>query len=511
MKSRNQFHISLPSAIIDAGVIQNPKNAEEILVFGGHQNTSTMTYNTSSGKYTENFVCLNQILNGDNPKDLQSVNAIAGTTNDKIILVGSAWTSLRTQQPFYAVYNVHINKFEQLNTQKSSNSNPYCIIAGDTTKMHCFLGSRICKYKNYLISTGGNLKTSRSKVFIYDISDELKPKFIFTIELNDNDSEGRYSSHGIVILEHRKHNISITVKHSPNDDIITLLLFGGSETSFIASFCEIEINLSGLKQIEYSRRLIDNSDDRDEETEVGKNDNCNRFFKIDYNPAKRWNLNELKQQWNKLCVKRAHCSEFSYYGYFTYQWYDERYLIILGGNATYNLFDLISVYDFKKKLWFLGCKKYKLPKPMLGLRSVIVKENGWNGNYKTMKTNSVSEKNNKKNKKNGNSNENNDENKNDFVNVGNCKNKNNYLRNRSQNVVLHVMGGCDKWGYDGSTFHWKVQLRNNIDWNIERLIWIAHLKNDDNTQRCKLTLLSKDVILHVLLFLQQRFVLLDDY
>ena len=39
-------------------------------------------------------------------------------------------------------------------------------------------------------------------------------------------------------------------------------------------------------------------------------------------------------------------------------------------------------------------------------------------------------------------------------------------------------------------------------WPVERQIWIAHLKNIDNQDKCLLAQLPKDVIKHILLFLK---------
>ena len=49
----------------------------------------------------------------------------------------------------------------------------------------------------------------------------------------------------------------------------------------------------------------------------------------------------------------------------------------------------------------------------------------------------------------------------------------------------------------------KLRLRpNSIEWSIERLIWIAFEKNDNNLA-CHIQFLSKDVILYLLSFLRR--------
>ena len=53
-------------------------------------------------------------------------------------------------------------------------------------------------------------------------------------------------------------------------------------------------------------------------------------------------------------------------------------------------------------------------------------------------------------------------------------------------------------GYDyGDVKCWKLNLESYLSWDIERIIWIGYYKNIDN-DKCLITKLPKDVILHVL-------------
>ena len=52
-------------------------------------------------------------------------------------------------------------------------------------------------------------------------------------------------------------------------------------------------------------------------------------------------------------------------------------------------------------------------------------------------------------------------------------------------------------------FYWSFDVFSNygfIDWKIERLIWIAFLKNDEN-DKCLIKKLPKDIVKHVMKFL----------
>ena len=49
-------------------------------------------------------------------------------------------------------------------------------------------------------------------------------------------------------------------------------------------------------------------------------------------------------------------------------------------------------------------------------------------------------------------------------------------------------------------------LLKPIDWTIERVIWIGYIKNEQNKKQCKLAMLPKDVINHILKFLKVQFV-----
>ena len=75
------------------------------------------------------------------------------------------------------------------------------------------------------------------------------------------------------------------------------------------------------------------------------------------------------------------------------------------------------------------------------------------------------------------------------------------IKSKHDEMLLQTMGGCDC-----KTSHLFIKLSLNIDWSIERLLWIAHLKNDKQSQLCPLATVPKDIILLILKFFKKDFV-----
>ena len=160
--------------------------------------------------------------------------------------------------------------------------------------------------------------------------------------------------------------------------------------------------------------------------------------------------------------------KYNYNSKFTYlssHWYNSRYFIIVGGYLNSKASDKIICFDHKKKKWHVGDDEeedlpmYKMEKALLGHTSLLQQENG--------------------------------------------------------DLYLYVFGGCINTNYiTGNTKTCiKLKLTTQMDWKIERIIWIGYMKNenrksknDKNSNVCHLTRLSKDVVKLVLSFLQPRFI-----
>ena len=161
---------------------------------------------------------------------------------------------------------------------------------------------------------------------------------------------------------------------------------------------------------------------------------------------------------------------------FSAHWYNSRYLIIVGGrfHSCNKTSDKIICFDYKKKKWHVGdndeqLPMYKMPKALVGHTSLLQQENG--------------------------------------------------------DLYLYVFGGCRNLNYHASHAKtcWKLKLATQMDWIIERIIWIGYikngyqdldtkLKNDKNDKNvknvnvCHLARLSKDVVKVILSFLQPIFI-----
>ena len=199
----------------------------------------------------------------------------------------------------------------------------------------------------------------------------------------------------------------------------------------------------------------------DVDIDIDSNNNNNNDYKININcdnDAKDWKIpQDIAEKYNydsKVTFSSAH-------------WYKSRYLIIVGGYhfSQKKASDKIICFDYKKKKWYVGDEEeefpmYKMPMGLLGHTSLLQQEN--------------------------------------------------------DDLYLYVFGGCINIDYDTSSTKtcWKLKLTTQMDWKIERIIWIGYMKNQDkqfqkgqkNTNVCHLARLSKDVVKFVLSFLQPRLI-----
>ena len=84
-------------------------------------------------------------------------------------------------------------------------------------------------------------------------------------------------------------------------------------------------------------------------------------------------------------------------------------------------------------------------------------------------------------------------------------------------LYLYVFGGkkCAtsivKNGAELPKLRWKLRLTKNLDWRIQRLIWIGFYKNNnanqdrDNMKACIFSQMPKDVTHFVLSFFRRQF------
>ena len=183
-----------------------------------------------------------------------------------------------------------------------------------------------------------------------------------------------------------------------------------------------------------------------------KNNNDNYKFDIDFDK-------NVKNMWK---IPQNIAEKYNYNSKLTYtsaHWYNSQYLIIVGGyhDSQKKASDEIICFDYKKKKWYVGDEQdkipmYKMPKALFGQTSLLQREN-----------------------------------------------------NR---LYLYVFGGCTGANYIATQSKTciKLKLTTQMDWKIERIIWIGYMKNDKNANACQFANIPKDVVRIVLSFLQPRFI-----
>ena len=201
-------------------------------------------------------------------------------------------------------------------------------------------------------------------------------------------------------------------------------------------------NVSGVEVDEYPSRLHDNVEIFDDALNAKQVSNYYRFGQPWYN--------------------RFDCR------YFSHQLINSRYLLIIGGryqdffewdsSKGILISDRIFYFDLNKNELRWKLLDYKLPKGILGHRSVILQSND---NY--------------------------------------------------NKEFLHIMGGCDEWSqsFECTNVNWKFNITRNLDWNIERIVWIGFYKNGKNKNSCYLPSLPKDVVAHCILDLLRGYSIFD--
>ena len=80
------------------------------------------------------------------------------------------------------------------------------------------------------------------------------------------------------------------------------------------------------------------------------------------------------------------------------------------------------------------------------------------------------------------------------------------IQSKYDGVLLQTMGGRDQKESYVATSHLFIKLSFKLDWSIERLLWIAYIKNDKQFELCPMATLPKDIILLILKFFKKDFV-----
>ena len=247
-------------------------------------------------------------------------------------------------------------------------------------------------------------------------------------------------------------------KDKKDSDILNVkfVLFGSLEKRFYRSFYKINIRMNGIYIIDYR---VD---------ELSRYRNHEWYFNSDV---------------------AGYMGLYAYLQEFTYHWYMSRYLIIVGGDQyAYNnkeTLDSIACIDIKKKAHY----RYKLPARICSHESMLIHEN--NDIYLYVFGGIISLY---------------------RMHMDNDKDKHINNHNDYDNDNKDDDDVCNY------NLRWKLRLTKQIDWNIERLIWIGYYKNlkdkniDDqkdqgiyNVKECEFGQIPKDVIKSVLSFIRRQF------
>ena len=489
---------SLPVEMLSPALIQNPIKHNKILIFSTARVWSPnpiYSYDKTSKSFdkieTDN---LSSLLT-DEKDTIPMMEALHGTEKDSIIVLGHLETTKREYIPFYSVFNcvsetfttvLHNKQFNPGELSKIDVNGPNEIKVTDYNKIKNILmwdgGNQFVRYKNLMILSGivgeYTSDTTCAKIIIYDLTDECNPTIVFTYD--QSQLKRSFNYHGMVFLNDwfKNQSENAKAKNSTNDNdskigdndidnnsddsdddcdddglsILRLLLFGGYENR---DFFESFCQLDiSIDRINENIKVLRNIANDDEVIKLSNG--VTRYLD---NIGDKMNVQKLKD----ALKKRNNLPFYGSFGIFgsNNDLYNGRHLLIYDAfwNWEQKALNAIINFDFKKRKWSIS-------------------DNLWDGEY----CNSIREKGTI------------------ITNVGN--------KNES---YLIIMGGMFLW-----KTHALVKLSKQVDWLIERLIWIGYLKNDHNEADAKqskgsltsskLALLPKDVILHILEFLAHVFV-----
>ena len=484
---------SLPEAMESAAIIQNPLNDNETLIFGARGTHNIYIYNHTTDEFTRNKnddLTTILLTRTEQWFEITSVYAIKGLTERLIIVLGTTRDSSNVlfnfRYPFYSLFdskslsfvkigsklfnNDKIGTSEQLKNEKAiyniDSNNTIATYHLPSMNRDVFSAAKYLPFgssqsrfntcKNYL------LFTQKSILGVYDISDEYNPMLLMYANLSD---KVEVAFHGSVLLPCRMSD------DNNNNNNVKLLLFGGigGKVTFLTSFFQYEINFDEIesqlkeKKIEILTNVIDNSNDNsdtDHDDEILSN-----IIKQTKNDSLSESLNLRGLKVAAKQVKFRLKGRYSIWEY-TSNLYNSRHLMIYGlfkPSIPSSGLNIMINFDFQRKKWTIVNDVWPIYDGFCFKGHTIIRSK-YNGNW------------------------------------------------------LETIGGLITPALPGrhrnhpTKSHFRLKLYQNIDWSIERLLWIAYLKNkndnDNNVKQssCLLSTLPKDIILSILKFLRKGFV-----
>ena len=478
---------SLPEAMHSPAIIQNPCNENETLIIGAAKMCNIYIYNHTTDVFTKNKNDdLNTILlKGErNGLEIAKVYAINALKPGLIIVFGTTCYNRDVRNfPFYSLFDSKSLSFEKIGSKLFNNDkidtskqlkNQKAIynIDNNTYKYHLTSTNQdaldAAKYLPFWsgqsrFNTYKNylLFTNQNILGVYDISDEYNPILLMHVNLGD---EIKISFHGAVILPCHMSDDN----GNNNKNIVKLLVFGGygHKTTFLTSFLEYEINFDEIES-QFKEKNI--------EIITGAIDD-----KILSNIVKQTKNDILSKSLNfqglKDAAEKVKFELNAKYGIFEYtsNLYNSRYLMIYGlFKPSIGGVNMMINFDFQRKKWTIVNDIWPIDAGFCFKGHAIIRS----------------------------------------------KCKRNWLQTTGGIILLQ--GARVK--SHATKNHFGFKLHVNIDWSIERLLWLAYLKNnnsscnsnnDDNNNNanqlqycsCGLSTLPKDIILLILKFLRNGFV-----
>ena len=446
-------------------VIQNPCNKNELLIFSCEEVFNVHCYNTVRNKITTKKI--NFIPKKGYNKYYAGVQAVSGNTNDTVIVL---W-GFNHYDTNYGVFNCKNIQFDFVITshQQTAITNVNSIlhtqtcytdekceapaadiaVLSQTRNIQC---AKVHKIDNFLfVFCGSNPNLNiREDVVIYDITDQYKPKRIYAKDIAFLSHFGWDGSIMFSKKVVKKKDSNLDDKFTNRNYFVRFLFLGCHNFNFDSRFREINFDIN-----------------------VNSDDSCYIQCKHMHANQNEWGISQLSNIYQDIITKEKHstrryatnyypkCAPFSQS---SYHWYKSRYLIVVGGSFSGQSMasDRILCFDYKLKRWYINQKnyKYKMPISLFDHKSILIQD--------------------------------------------------------KHELYLHVFGGHD---YDPVPYYvqtsWKLanpngclkfRLAKRVGWNVERLIWIGHLKNykmkKDGNGDCIFARMPKDLIHVVLSFIQ---------
>ena len=444
----------LPQKIEGSAVIENPTNENELLIIGGIGRTDIYIYNIQTQKFRKSpNDDLRAIYKNSQFETIDSIQAIKGMTPNTIIIAGknvivdnnnnnNNLNQTTYHIAFYSVYNTKSFTFETIGHSQEN-------VLIEAKYKWDYL-SPFVKYKHYLITTV--VKNLDTMIIFYDIIDQYNPKMILF---------GK--------IEHSKYKVSIPKYYGlvvlpqlfVRNNFVNLLLFGGhteqdlrlERKQFCQTFKIFQINLDQVKlQLKSNKNKTCIVMQLPKNHIINGSDELSIIEKLSQDQVSQ--MLNLEQLNNKLGMIKCHYN--GCIGINKCCIYNSRHLMIYDAflpeiSGYYYPCNTLINFDSENKQWTI--KKDFLP---------------YHG----------------------------------FFNKGCAVAK---LKHANiETIWLHTMGGTKL--FELSNAHYALKLSKHLDWNIERLIWIAHLKNSGNSNNNNIATLPKDIILFILTFIKMSFV-----